>query len=380
MRKTSSALIGLVVVLLSLGVVILASTSSVRGTAAFNDPQYFLKRQLAWLAVSLFAGLACAKFDYHYWRRLAPFLGIMSVLLLIAVFLPGIGWTSGGSSRWIRIGPLTLQSSEVAKFSIVVGMASWLSHIGRRVDFFIEGLVIPVGGMAVIVGLIFAETDLGTSVLIAMVCVVMMFVAGTRVSYLLPTTFIGLFAGVLFIMQNELRWQRVMAFLHPEDPEYIEKAHQLIQSKIAFVNGGWSGVGLDNSMQKHLYLPEAHTDFIFAIIGEELGFVASLSVVLIYIGLLVCGMIISFSAKDLFGKLIAFGLTVTIVMQAFINIAVVTGSAPTKGIALPFISYGGSSLIMSMATIGVLLNIAIHSGVGRKDKHTMPIKDKLRRL
>ncbi len=380
MRKTSSALIGLVVVLLSLGIVILASTSSVKGSATFGNPQYFLNKQLGWLVVSLLAGLACARFDYHYWKRLAPALGILSVLLLIAVFVPGVGLRVGGSSRWIHLGPLTLQSSEVAKFSIVVGMAAWLSYVGRKADYFVEGLVMPILGMLVFVGLIFAETDLGTSVLICVVCATMMFAAGTRLSYLLPTSLIGVFLGLLYVMQNELRWSRIMAFLHPEDPAYIEKAHQLNQAKIAFINGGWSGVGLGNSIQKQLYLPEAHTDFIFAIIGEELGFIASLAVVLIYVGFLICGMLISLKAPDLFGKLTAFGFTMLIVTQAFINIAVVTGSAPTKGIALPFISYGGSSLLMSMACVGVLLNIASHCGERQTDRHTRPIKDKMRRF
>lgn len=380
MRKTSSALIVMVVVLLSLGIVILASTSSVKGSATFDNPQYFVIRQLVWLVIALLAGLACAKFDYHYWRRLAPFMYILSILLLVAVFLPGIGLRVGGSSRWIRLGPLTLQSSEVAKLSIVVAMASWLSYAGRRVEYFVDGLLIPIGGMCVIIGLIFLETDLGTTALIAIVCVAMLFAAGTRLSYLLPVSFIGMFGGVLFIMQDDVRWKRVMAFLHPDDPEYLDKAHQLIQSKIAFINGGWLGVGLGNSIQKQLYLPEAHTDFIFAIIGEELGFVFSLGVVLIFVGLLVCGMIISFKAPDLFGKLLGFGLIMMIVAQALINIAVVTGSAPTKGIALPFISYGGSSLMMSMAIIGVLLNISSHCGNGHIDGHTMPIKNKLRRF
>jgi cell division protein FtsW len=380
MRKTSSALIGLVVVLLSLGIVILASTSSVRGSATFGNPQYFLNKQLGWLVVALLAGLACARFDYHYWKRLAPALGILSVLLLIAVFVPGIGLRVGGSSRWIRLGPLTLQSSEVAKFSIVVGMAAWLSYVGRKVDNFMEGLFVPGLGVLLVLGLIMGETDFGTTVLIAMVCAIMFFAAGTRLSYLAPILLLGFCLGMLFLMQSELRWTRIMAFLHPNDPEYIEKAYHLAQSKIAFINGGWLGVGLGNSIQKQLYLPEAHTDFIFAIIGEELGFVVSLSVVLIYIGLLVCGMRISLKAPDLFGKLTAFGLTMMLVIQAFINIAVVTGIAPTKGIALPFISYGGSSLLMSMACVGVLLNIASHCGDRQTDRHTKPIKDKMRRF
>jgi cell division protein FtsW len=380
MRKVSTTLIALVVMLVTLGVVILASVSSVRGSSSFNDPQYFLKRQLVWLAVALVASVIASRIDYHYWRKLSPYMLILSVVLLVAVFLPGIGLRVGGSSRWIRLGPLTLQSSEVAKFSVITGLAAWLNRIGRRVDNFTEGLLYPGIGMGIIIGLIMLETDFGTSVLISIVCLAMLFAAGTRLSYLLPASFIAGCCALIYLMQNKLRWSRIMAFMHPDDPEFAGKAYHLIQSRIAFINGGWFGVGLGNSIQKHDYLPEAHTDFIFAIIGEELGFVASISVVLIYAALLVCGLIISIRAADLFGKLTAFGLTVMIVMQAFINIAVVTGSAPTKGIALPFISYGGSSLIVSMAAVGVLLNIAGKCEVETSGRRTRPIKDKLRRF
>lgn len=380
MRKITSTLIAVVLALLALGIVILASTSSVEGTVTFDNPLYFFYKQLQWLLLSVFAGFLCLKFDYHYWQRLAPFLAIAAALLLVAVFLPGIGVKVGGSHRWIKLGPLSFQSSEAAKFALVIALAAWLAHAGRKVERVKEGLILPGVGLAVAVVLLMAEPDFGTTILVASVWMAMLFVAGTKLHYLVVAGAAGFSGMLLMLMQSEVRWMRMMAFMHPEDPEYASKAYHVIQSKIAFYNGGWSGAGLGNSMQKRLYLPEAHTDFIFAIIGEELGMIFTIGVVLAYVILLVCGIIISLRAPDLFGRLLGFGFIIMIVLQAFINIAVVTGSVPTKGIPLPFISYGGSSLMMSIASICVILNIAGHCERSEKDVHTNPIKNRMRRF
>jgi cell division protein FtsW len=179
-------------------------------------------------------------------------------------------------------------------------------------------------------------------------------------------------------MQDPVRMTRILAFLTPE--EFPAAAHHLRQSKVAFISGGWFGVGLGNSLQKHRYLPEAHTDFIFAIIGEELGFIATCMVVAMFLGILVCGMLISFRAADPFGRLLAFGMTMLISLQTVINVGVVTGCLPTKGLPLPFISYGGSSLVASMAAIGILLNVAGHCDRRRPDDHTRSIRDRAQRI
>ena len=374
MRKTSSTLIAVVLALLSIGIVMLASTSSVKGVAAFDDPQYFLKRQLVWLAVAAVAATALFGFDYHWWQKLAPFLLLGSLVLLVLVFVPGVRVKAGGSYRWLRLGALSLQPSEVAKFSVVVALSGWMAAIGRRAQRIKEGLLLPLLGLGVVLGLLILEPDFGTTLLVGMVGMSILFAGGTRIGYLLITGVLGACAFILAILRDPLRLGRVLAFVMPE--RYPDTAYHLAQSKLAFMGGGWLGVGLGRSMQKQYYLPEAHTDFILAIIGEELGFAGTGLVVLLFLAFLVCGMLISFRAPDAFGRLLAFGMTMTIGLQAAINIGVVTGCLPTKGIPLPFISYGGSCLVVSVASVSVLLNVAKHAGEGHVDEHTRLIKDR----
>lgn len=378
MRKTSSTLVAIVLALLSFGIVMLASTSSVKGTATFDDPHYFLKRQLIWALMSLLAGVILFRFDYHWWQKLSVPLAVTSVVLLVLVFVPAIGVRVGGSNRWLRLGPLSLQPSEFAKFSMVVVLASWMAGIGRRCRNFKEGLLFPVMGLGVILALLIMEPDFGTALLAGTVGMIIMFTGGTRLGYLLITGMLGGCGFIVAVMRDPVRMGRILAFITPE--KYPATAYHLAQSKVAFIRGGLFGVGLGNSMQKHFYLPEAHTDFILAIIGEELGILATCLVVALFLGVLVCGIIISFRALDPFGRLLGFGLTMMITLQAAINIGTVTGCLPTKGLPLPFISYGGSSLIMSVASICVLLNIAQHSSEEHVDEHTRPIKDRAHRF
>ncbi len=375
MGRTSTTLVTIVVALLSLGIVMLASTSSVKGEASFGDPQFFLKRQLAWLVVGIVIAPMIARFDYHWWQKLFIPMTLLSIALLALVFVPPIGVKLSGSSRWLRLFPsnLQFQPSEFAKFSVVIALSSWMARIGSRCQNFKEGLVFPVTGLAIVLGLLIMEPDFGTTLLVGVVGIMIMFAGGTRIGYLFIAGMLGVCGFVLAVMQDSLRMTRVLAFLMPD--KYPKTAYHLAQSKIAFIEGGWMGAGLGNSLQKQRYLPEAHTDFILAIIGEELGLLATCGVVVLFIAFLMCGMIIALKAPDRFGKLLAFGLTVTIGLQAAINIGVVTGCLPTKGLPLPFISYGGSSLVMTVVAVSVLLNIAEHWGHGRVDNHTRPIKD-----
>ncbi len=377
MHKAASTLTAIVLALLSIGIVMLASTSSVRGVATFDDAGYFLKRQLIWLALAAVVGVFTARFDYHWWQRksVVTGTGVLALLVLVAVIIPGVGTRIGGSYRWLRLGPFSLQASEVAKFAMVILMVNWTVWNGRRMNRLKEGLLIPMGGLGLMLGLLLLEPDFGTTMLTGTVGMLLLYVGGTRVSYLSVTAVAGLCLFSLAVMHDPVRMMRILAFLMPE--KYPDAAYHLAQSKIAFIHGGWAGVGLGNSIQKQFYLPEAHTDFILAIIGEELGFVATGVVVLLFLGILVCGLVISHCAPDPFGKLLAFGFTMMIVLQAVINIGVVTGCLPTKGLPLPFISYGGSSLIMSVAGAGVVLNIARHGAKGYKDKHTRTIRDGL---
>lgn len=338
----------------------LASTSAVQADASFHDPAFFIKRQAAALFVGFAAAVICMRIPYTQWRILAPVVAVIAIILLIMAIIPGVGIELKGSSRWLRLGPVNIQPSELGKFSLILVMAMWLSHTQRSILSLRDGMAIPLGILAIFAGLVFAEPDFGTTMLMGMTGFAMMFVAGSRIGYLLIAAVLGLVGFSFAVMQNEVRMRRIMAFLNPE--KYAEnEAFQLLHAIYAFVIGGFSGVGLGDSLQKRFYLPEAHTDFIFAILGEELGLIASLLVILLFASFFVLGLLISFRSQDIFGRLLAFGLTMIISLQAAINIGVVTGCLPTKGLPLPFISYGGTSLVMSLAMVGVLVNIAFHS-------------------
>lgn len=373
MRRTSSLLMLMAIILLAVGMVMLASTSSVRGQDRYDDPYHFLKRQLLWAAVSSAIGMAVLRFDYHRWQRLALPISVMAVLLLGLVFVPGVGARIGGSSRWLRLGPLSFQPSEFAKVASIIGLSAWMSRLGRRAGEFVKGLLLPVAGLGLILGLLLLEPDFGTTLLLGVVGLLIMFTGGTRPGFLAACAGVGAVGFGAAVMQNPVRLGRIMAFLQPE--KYPRVAYHLAQSEKAFTIGNLFGVGLGNSIQKQAYLPEAHTDFILAIIGEELGLIATMGVLLLFAGILLCGARISLRAPDPFGRLLGFGFTMLISLQAAINIGVVTGCLPTKGLPLPFISYGGSSMLASVAGVCVLCNIARHVEEDDFDEHTQPIKD-----
>lgn len=364
--------------LLAIGAVMLASTSSVRADATFQDPYYFLKRQLLWMTVGLCCALAVLRFDYHWWQKVIVPLGIVTILLLVLVLVPGIGVKIGGSRRWLKIGHLTTQPSELAKMTLAMGLAWWMTRPGRHVLSFWEGIMAPVSGIGVVVLLLLAEPDFGTLILCGVVGMAVVFVGGVNWKHL---TVLGSLCSVplaLYVIFDPMRSKRILAFLWPD--KYPKVAYHLMQSKVAFIRGEIFGVGLGNSIQKQLYLPEAHTDFILAIIGEELGLIATGGIVLLFAGLLFCGLSISSRAPDPFGRLLGFGLTLMLSVQAAMNIAVVTGSMPTKGLPLPFISYGGSSMVASLVMVSILLNIAKHGQKDHKDAHTRTIWDRVHRL
>jgi cell division protein FtsW len=374
MWKTASMLLGAVLVLLTLGIVMLASTSSVQGESQFGDALYFVKRQALWLVLGFIGMMVTAHIPYDWWKRLAVPLAVATVLLLAAVLVPGIGTSIKGSRRWLRLGSLSFQPSELAKLGTIVLLAWWMARIQRHADELWKGMIVPLGILGVNLLLIFIEPDFGTTLLIATVGMAMMFVAGVKFSYLLVAALAGLTGFFLAVMRNAERMRRIIAFLNPEKYARHE-AYQLWNAIYAFVIGGGTGVGLGQSLQKRFYLPEAHTDFIFAIIGEELGLAASLLVVVLFLAILICGIRISLHAPDGFSRLLGFGLTLMITLQAVINIAVVTGCMPTKGLPLPFISFGGSSMIISMAMIGILINIG-RAGITDEDIERRAIKDR----
>lgn len=362
MWKASTLLLAAVLVLATLGLVMLASTSGVKAQEELGNPYYYLQRQAFWMILALLCCYISARVvDYHLFNSLSIWLVAGSSLLLLLVFAPGIGLTVNGSTRWLDLGPIHFQPSELAKLAAVVWVAWWMSRHQRQVDSFTKGFLVPLAVPMLIALLILVEPDFGTAMLIGAVVLALVFLGGAQIGYLSVISVLGLGGIALAVMENDVRRRRIMAFLNP-DAYAKDEAFQLLQAKYAFISGGELGRGLGEGLQKRFYLPEAHTDFIFAIIGEELGMIATIGVVLLYFLIFACGLYISFKARDLFGKLLGFGITLLICLQACANIAVVTGCLPTKGIALPLISFGGSSLVMTFAMIGILINIATQAG------------------
>lgn len=374
MWKTPTVLLLIVLFLLALGIVMLASTSGIKAAELYDDPNYFVKRQAMWLLIAMAVGALAGKVNYARWRPLALTGLLVAVGLLALVLVPGIGAKIGGSRRWFHVGFLSFQPSELAKFSLVLALAWWMAREKWRVREFWRGAVVPLVMLAAVALLIFVEPDFGTTLLCGVVGLAILYVGGARLRYLLVFAAVGLSGFVVALLHDPVRWNRIRAFL---DPEQFAQTYsfQLLNAINAFIAGGPWGVGLGSSIQKHHYLPEAHTDFIFAIIGEELGAFASLAVVLMFAGLFICGLRISLRAPDTFGRLLAFGITLMITLQVLINIGVVTGLLPTKGLPLPFISAGGSSLVISLLEIGVLYNIARQARPPTPTPASKPIKD-----
>ena len=373
MWKTPTILVGIVLLLLALGIVMLASASSVKGGDVHNDPSFFLKRQMAWLAVALIAGVLAASIDYHRWKDYWIPLAVLSAALLVVVLIPHIGFKIGGSRRWLKAGSVSFQPSEFAKFAVVITLSAWTTLVGRKASTFKDGILKPGIMLGAAIGLIFMEPDFGTTILVALVGGAILFAGGSPWPYLAGGGTVGFAALAMAILHDDVRRGRILAFLMPD--KYPAAAYQLGQSMEAFTMGGFWGVGLGESMQKQFFLPEAHTDFILAIIGEELGLVVTCLVLALFAGFLVCGMVISLQAPDLFGRLLGTGFTLMTTIQAVINVGVVTGCLPTKGLPLPFISYGGSSLLMSMIAVGVLVNIG-RQAVSEPGQLRQAVRDK----
>ena len=376
MRKTLATLFLTVVTLLVLGIVLLATASTVRAQGLYADPHFFFKRQLLWLIFSVgVAYVLSAWFDYHWWKEYPALpIALYAVVLigLVLVFVPHIGGKVKGSYRWLNLGPQHLQPSEFAKIAIVVVMAVWMDRIGWRVRQFVKGALIPAGMLGLFVGLLAVEPDFGATMVVMVLGGSILFVTGTRIWHLLVIGLAGIPPIALLVATNANRMERIRAWLQGEDSNSAA-AYHLQQAILAFKNGGPWGVGFNQSIQKYNYLPEAHTDFIFAIGGEEFGFVFSVGVLIAYAVLLVCGILISVRAPDRLGRLLAFGMTLLLVFQAAFNIGVVTGCLPTKGLALPFVSYGGTNLLTALFAVGTLFNVGKHVDVFDARLHTQVV-------
>lgn len=344
-------------VLLCFGVVMVHSASSVLSTNQFHDPYYFLKRQILWASVGIVLMMVLANYDYHQWRRWAPKLMIIAFALLVVVLLPGLGRNVNGSQAWLGIGSFGVQPSEFAKMAMVVFLAHLLADAGDRMQSFRKGFLPPLCLALTCVGLIMLEPDLGQSVVIMGATLALLFVAGARVRHIGSLGALGLLGFAGLVLAAPYRMDRMTAFLNPwKDP--LGTGYQIIQSLFAIGSGGLLGLGLGHSRQKYLYLPEPQTDFIYSILGEELGLLGAVAVILLFAALIWRGIRAAIYAPDAFGALLAAGITGMIGVQVLINIGVATGSIPATGVTLPFLSYGGSSLTLMLASVGILLNIS----------------------
>lgn len=357
-RHSIHILLLVIAALVTLGIVMLFSTSAF-AQQAHGDMYYFVKRQCFWLGIGLVACTVAALVDYHFWQKWWWVIFVSAAVLLALCFVPHIGLRINGSRRWIGVGFANFQPSELAKVATVVFLAWWYDRFAPRTREFLFGFVIPVAGVGLLIALIAKEVDLGASALIGATMVATMFVAGSALRYLGSCALIGL-AGVIFIATKiPERMARFLAFLHPEKYRLSEGLQQW-QALIAIGSGGVDGLGLGNGRQKYAYLPEAHTDFIFPMIGEELGLKITLLIVAAYLIICACGYLVSMNAKDRFGMLLSFGFVTMILLQAAVNLGMTTSLLPNKGMPLPFISFGGSNLMICLFMIGVLINIHRH--------------------
>ena len=393
MRKSALYALGLVAAsLVALGLVVLCSASQPNAVRLHHGNAFaFFVRQLVFAFVGIVAAFFVAKTDYRLWkshRALSWILYGIVFLLLFAVF-PPIGRCINGSYRWIPIGPINLQPSELAKLTIVIVVAMWMDRLGWKAERFVPGVVIPSFLIAGFAGPILAETDLGSAVVVGCAGFLMMLLGGTRWLYILGSFALGGCAVLGVLITNANRMRRLAPWLRDHLPSFLigwlgieqtapaavkklsemdSAAYQAYNSLVAIKNGGLWGVGLGQSMQKQYYLPEAHTDFVLAVGAEELGLIFTGGVILLFFAFFGLAVYIGLKASDRFGRYLAFGMGFIIFFQAMFNLGVVCEAFPTKGMALPFFSYGGTNLVSTFFAVGTIFSVGIHSCVDRK-KH-----------
>ena len=341
--------------LIALGLVMLFSTSAF-AEESHSDIYFFVKRQGMWLCVGLVVAIVASFVNYHFWVKYWWAFFAAAALLLVLCFIPPIGLRINGSHRWINVGFGVVQPSELAKIASIFFLAWWFSRTDISFSAFTTGLVFPMGILSILMGLIVLEVDIGNTALIGGTAVAVLFIAGAALRWL-GILICGGLGGIFLVAMNVSERQgRLLAFRNPEKYSLGEGLQQW-QALIAFGSGGVDGLGLGEGRQKMLYLPYAHTDFIFPMIGEELGLYATLLTVLAYLLICLCGSLVASNAKDDVGRLLGIGAVIMITLQACVNIGVTTSLLPNKGMPLPFISYGGSNMVVCLFLIGLLVNI-----------------------
>jgi cell division protein FtsW len=342
--------------LVAAGLIMVLSASSVSAFEETGSSFTFFKRQLIYAVLGSLAMLVTSRMRLQAWQRLAlPFTAVSAVFLVL-VLLPGVGTIAGGSARWIAIGGFTVQPSEMTKLAVVALTATVLARKWKLLNDPVQVALPLLPIVAVVCGLVLLQPDLGTTIVLAATVFLMLFAAGVRLRHLAVAGGMSLVLGSVLIMSSEYRRVRFLAFLHPFE-DSLNKGFQIVQSLIGLASGSWLGVGLGASRQKWSYVPNAHTDFIFSIIGEELGFLGNLLLLLAFGAFLFAGVRIAIRAKDRFARLFAAGIVAWLGFQTLLNLGAVTGVLPITGVPLPFVSFGGSSLVICLAAVGVLVHI-----------------------
>lgn len=365
-KSVDKILLTVVLILLAFGLVMIASAGVIYSETRFADEYYFFKHQLFYGVIpGLLALYIFSRVDYHFWKKISVPLFFASIILLVLVFVPGIGTKIYGASRWLQLGPFSFQPSEMAKLSIIIYLAAWLESRGNhRIKDMFEGLLPFLGIMGLIGFLIIKQPDTGTLGIIVLTSMSIFFVSGARLRHIFSIGAIGAFMLWILIKIEPYRFNRIATFLDRGfDPQGI--GYQINQALLAVGSGGIFGVGLGHSRQKFNYLPEPVGDSIFAIIGEELGMIGAAALVVLVVLLALRGIKIAKNSPDMFGRLLAIGIIMWIFLQSFINISANIALIPLTGVPLPFISYGGTSLVFLMSAIGILLNISKHADLGR---------------
>ncbi len=357
-----TVLFATVAALVGIGLVMVFSASSATAYAEHGDIAYYLKRQLIWLAVGLIGAFALYRLEYHRLKKMAPTILIAAIAGLVLVFVPHVGLGVNGGRRWIGTSALSIEPSEFAKLALVIYLSAVLAARGERITSLVRGLFplcIPVAIMAV---LVLKEPDLGTASLLIFTAFTLFFAAGARIVHLFAVVFATLPFAVLTVLASSYRRARIFAFLDPwKDPQ--NTGFHIVQSLLALGSGGIFGVGLGASRAKFFYLPEQYTDFIFSVLGEELGLIGALAVVVLFVILAYRAIRIALAAPDRFGFFLAIGCAAMITIQAFINVGVVSSSWPVTGVPLPFISFGGSSLVVNLLAVALIANVGRHRRV-----------------
>lgn len=357
MKGMDKWIIFAVIALVSMGIIMVFGTSYLHAEERFSDGAYFLRRQLIATAIGLVALAICTRLSPRAYRRLAYPAMALCLLLLVLVLIPGIGVARGGARRWLELAGFSFQPAEFAKLAVVLYLARSLAKKENQMDRFSVAVLPHLLVGALFAGLVVLQPDLGTACILGLIVLAMLFAAGARLSHLALIGVLAAPALGFLVLSARYRLRRLFAFLDPWS-DASSGGFQIIQSYIAFGSGRLWGRGLGESRQKLSYLPEAHTDFIFSVIGEELGLLGTLGVLALFGILLYRGFRLALKIQEPFGRHLAFGLTLILGLQALIHMGVVMGLVPTKGLVLPFISYGGSAMVMNLATVGIMLGLS----------------------